>query len=48
MATLPQLIEEDIRKLKLEEVAASLDSLNLPEDIRSLWQRFLEFRRANG
>jgi len=27
---------EDIRKLDLGEVAASLDSLNLPEDVRSL------------
>jgi hypothetical protein len=39
---------EDISKLNLEEVAASLDSLNLPEDIRSLWQRFLEFCHARG
>ena len=39
---------EDIQKLDLEEVAAALGSLNLPEDVRSLWQRFLEFRRAEG
>ena len=39
---------KDIRTLDLKEVAEALDSLILPEDVRSLWQRFLEFRRANG
>ena len=39
---------KDIRTLDLKEVADALDSLSLPEDVRSLWQRFLEFRRANG
>lgn len=39
---------EDIRALDLEEIAASLDNLSLPEDVRSLWQRFLELRRAHG
>ena len=39
---------EDIGKLDLEEVAANLDDLTLPEYIRNLWQRFLEFRRAHG
>ena len=39
---------EDIRALDLEEVAAVLDNLSLPEDVRSLWQRFLELRGAHG
>ena len=39
---------EDIRALDLEEVAAALDNLSLPKDVRSLWQRFLELRRAHG
>jgi hypothetical protein len=39
---------EDISTLDLKEVADALDSLSLSEDVRSLWQRFLEFRRANG
>ena len=39
---------EDIRALDLKEVAAALDNLSLPEDVRSLWQRFLELRRAHG
>ena len=38
---------EDIRSLHLDEVEAALESLNLPEDVRSLWQRFLEFRHAH-
>ena len=39
---------EDIRALKLDEIAAALDDLVLPDDVRSLWQRFLETRRAEG
>ena len=39
---------EDIRALDLKEVAAALDNLSLPKDVRSLWQRFLELRRAHG
>ena len=39
---------EDIRALDLEEVAAALDNLSLPKDVRSLWQRFLELRHAHG
>jgi hypothetical protein len=39
---------EDIRTLKLEEVAAVFDEITLPEDVRSLWQRFLEASRAAG
>jgi hypothetical protein len=33
---------EDIRTLKLEEIAAVLDEIVLPEDVRDLWERFLE------
>ena len=35
---------EDIRRLDLEEVAALLPDLNLPDPIRRLWQAFLEAR----
>jgi hypothetical protein len=39
---------EDIHTLNLDEVAAALDEMILPEDVRSLWQRFLETRHAQG
>jgi hypothetical protein len=39
---------EDIRILNLEEIAAGLDEMILPEDIRSLWERFLEKHHAEG
>ena len=39
---------EDIRTLNLEEVAAVLNELILPEDVRSLWQHFFEVRCAAG
>lgn len=39
---------EDIRTLDLDEIAAELDEMILPEDVRSLWQRFLEARNAQG
>jgi len=37
---------EDIRKLKLREIALELDSLRLPEEIYSLWKRYLEYRHV--
>lgn len=39
---------EDIRALNLQEIASVLDDILLPEDVRSLWQRFLEARYAKG
>jgi hypothetical protein len=39
---------EDICTLNLDEVATALDEMILPEDVRSLWQRFLETRHAEG
>jgi hypothetical protein len=33
---------EDIRALNLEEIAAIIDEIILPEDVRSLWEHFLE------
>ena len=39
---------EDIRTLDVDEIAAVLDEIILPEDVRSLWQRFLETRHAQG
>jgi hypothetical protein len=39
---------EDIRTLNLDEIAAVLDEMTLPEGVRSLWQRFLETRHAEG
>ena len=32
---------EDIRALDLDEIAAALDEIVLPEDVRSLWEQFL-------
>ncbi len=37
---------EDIRTLRVEEVAQELDHLNLPPHLADLWHRFLEVRRA--
>ncbi len=37
---------EDIRNLKLREIALELDSLRLPEEIYSLWKRYLEYRHV--
>jgi hypothetical protein len=37
---------EDVRALNLDEIAAVLDEIILPEDVRSLWLRFLETRHA--
>ena len=39
---------EDIRTLDVDEIAAVLDEIILPEDVRSLWQRFFEARHATG
>lgn len=39
---------EDVRALSLDEIAAVFDEIILPEDVRSLWQRFLETRHAKG
>jgi len=39
---------EDIRALNLREIAAGLDEIILPEDVRSLWQRFVETCHAKG
>jgi hypothetical protein len=34
---------EDIRKLNIQEIADELGNLRLPEDIRSLWKKYLEY-----
>jgi hypothetical protein len=39
---------EDIRTLDLDEIAAELDKMILPEGVRSLWEHFLETRHAAG
>jgi hypothetical protein len=39
---------EDIRTLDLDEIADVLGEIILPEDVRSLWQCFLETRDAEG
>lgn len=39
---------EDLHALKLDEIASVLDEILLPEDVRSLWQRFLELHYAEG
>lgn len=35
---------EDIRKLDIQEIAVELEFLNLPQEIHSLWKRYLEYR----
>lgn len=37
---------EDIRKLSLNEIALELDSLALPNEVYSLWKRYLEYRNV--
>jgi hypothetical protein len=37
---------EDVRTLDLDEIETLLDELSLPEDVRSLWQVFLESRHV--
>lgn len=37
---------EDIHTLDLDEIESILDELILPDDVRSLWQKFLESRHA--
>jgi hypothetical protein len=39
---------EDVHLLNLDEIAAVLDDIILPDDVRSLWQCFLEKRHAQG
>jgi len=39
-------LAKDIKNLNLDEVAQLLDKLHLPEEIRSLWQTFLDLRHA--
>ena len=39
---------EDIRALKLDEIVAVFDEIILPEDVRSLWQHFLESHHVEG
>jgi hypothetical protein len=37
---------EDIRALELAEIQRELDQLDLPQDIESLWRRYLEYLNA--
>lgn len=39
---------EDIRALKLEDIAEVFGEISLPGDVRSLWQRFLEKQHVEG
>ena len=39
---------EDIRALNLREIADVFAELSLPEDVRNLWQSFLEGHFAEG
>lgn len=39
---------EDIRALELEEIRQELDQLDLPEEIESLWRRYLEYLNARN
>jgi hypothetical protein len=37
---------EDIHALTLDEIVSVLDEIILPEDVRSLWERFLDTHYA--
>ena len=37
---------EDLRILNVDEIAAVLDEIILPEDVRSLWQQFFLTRHV--
>jgi len=37
---------EDIRALELDDIRLELDELDLPEEIESLWRRYLEYLDA--
>jgi len=37
---------EDIRALELDDIRLELDGLDLPEEIESLWRRYLEYLDA--
>lgn len=39
---------EDIRALEIEEIRRELNRLNLPKEIESLWQRYLEYLDAGN
>jgi hypothetical protein len=39
---------EDIRTLKLTQIAEWIDDFRLPENVRALWERFLETRGVRG
>ena len=39
---------EDVCAMNLDEIEAVLDELFLPENVRSLWQVFLESRHVTG
>ena len=37
---------EDIRKLSINEIVLELDNLSLPDEVYSLWKRYLEYRNV--
>jgi len=39
---------EDVRMLELAEIKKELNELDLPKDIESLWQRYLEIADAKS
>lgn len=39
---------EDVRALEIEEIRRELNRLNLPKEIESLWQRYLEYLDAGN
>ncbi len=44
--TLMHGMAQDIRALKLADIQKNLDRLDLPEEIDSLWRRYLEYSHA--
>lgn len=39
---------EDIRALRIEDIRAEIDNLDLPKDIESLWRHYLEYLDARN
>ena len=39
---------EDVRALDIEDIRLELDQLDLPKEVKSLWQRYLEYLDARS
>ena len=39
---------EDVRALEISDIQAEIDQLELPEEVESLWRRYLEYQDAGS